>query len=471
MAYDSNDTIAAIASARGGGLRGIVRVSGPDTARCLQLPQERLKSATSACRIAVDWQLPQQRILPCEVYFWPDQRSYTRQPTAEIHMLGCDPLLDMVLEQICHRGARLAQPGEFTLRAFLAGRIDLTQAEAVLGVIDAQTKHQLATSLDQLAGGLSRPLDQIRNELLNLCADVEAGLDFVDEDIEFVTKQQIMAGLTGIHGQLVKLQNQIKSRSQPREMPTILLSGRPNVGKSTLWNRWSQQSALVSKVPGTTRDFLVTEIDLNGVHCRLIDTAGIDSSLATEIDQTSQRLSSKATASADFVVLCLDGSRAIEEWEVEQLQRRDFDLVIVNKVDCLVAAFLDSLRDNFQITETPFGWQASADSHSTALDIHAISAHRETGLTQLRARLHEHLQDLDPQHLKLCASTAFRCQACVDRAVAANERAQQATVDDLGQELLAAELRETLDALAEVVGEVYTDDILDRVFSRFCIGK
>jgi tRNA modification GTPase len=191
------DTIAAIASAPGGAARGIVRLSGPGVLDCLKrsfvIADEQcssLEAILAAHAVRGTLRLPTTR-LPCELYYWPGARSYTREPLAELHTLGSPPLLASALAALCQAGARLAQPGEFTLRAFLAGRLDLTQAEAVLGVIDARGRTQLDAALAQLAGGLSAPLGRLRERLIDLLAHLEAGLDFVEEKIEFISSAEL----------------------------------------------------------------------------------------------------------------------------------------------------------------------------------------------------------------------------------------------------------------------------------------
>ena len=476
MGYDVEDTIAAIASPPSGAARGIVRLSGPITQDCIstywQGPTAFEPNSSSRCVLG-NWQLPDQRQLPCHLYCWPNERSYTRQPSAEVHTLGCEPLLEMVLGQVFEAGARLAKPGEFTMRAFLAGRLDLPQAEAVLSVIEAEHPQQLTVSLAQLAGGLSTPLNQLRNDLLDLRADVEAGLDFVDEHIEFVSNAKVDEVLTRILKSLVTLQDQIDSRNQNLTVPVVSLRGRPNVGKSTLWNALAHDhsgSAIVSDVPGTTRDFLETTLHLDGSSCRLIDTAGVDTQLRSPIDQQSQQLSQCATDGADCVVLCLDGSRPLHAWEVDCLCEQEYDVIAVNKVDLDSTPFIDSFPEPFEITSISTGWRLWQKNRPT-VELLAISALTQTGLSRIRMRLVQHLQELTMHQLRLCGSTATRCRSCIQRSVAALDRARRIAVTDLGQELLAAELREALDGLAEMVGEVYTNDLLDRVFRRFCIGK
>src|SRR4051794_14966228 len=197
MNFDLDDTIAAIATAPGGSLRGIVRLSGPnsvaiagqvfhgsDEPRCDSATHPRCERGSVQLSRALGQ-------VPATLYLWPTASSYTRQPSAELHLPGSSPLVEAALEAVCLAGARLARPGEFTLRAFLAGRLDLTQAEAVLGVIDAGSRQELDAALSQLAGGLATPLAALRGQLLDLLAELEAGLDFVDEDIEFISRDAL----------------------------------------------------------------------------------------------------------------------------------------------------------------------------------------------------------------------------------------------------------------------------------------
>ena len=207
MVYCVDDTIAAVASAGGGAGRGVIRLSGPEALACLNRcfdadPANSIPTTQPRC-VSGQLRLPEPlNSVSCDAYIWPTLRSYTRQPSVEIHTFGSPPILQAILRTLCDHGARLAEPGEFTLRAFLAGRLDLPQAEAVLGVIDAVSQKQLGRSLQQLAGGLSSQLSELRESLLNLCADIEAGLDFVDEDIEFVTSDEVVARLNAAADEL-----------------------------------------------------------------------------------------------------------------------------------------------------------------------------------------------------------------------------------------------------------------------------
>ena len=331
-----DDTIVAVASAAGGAGRGILRLSGCDVVQvlraCFDSPDATaLDRSVAWCtegnlRVAA----PLRRV-PCLLYLWPDQRSYTRQPSAEIHTLGSPPLLDACLQALCAAGARLARPGEFTLRAFLAGRLDLTQAEAVLGVIEAVSQRQLEVALTQLAGGLSARLQAAREQLLNLCADVEAGLDFVDEDLQFIAPAEIARQLAEIDRVLDHALQQMDLRGERSPQPRVVLTGRPNVGKSTLWNRLlHHHAALVSATPGTTRDYLEDHLELGTTRCTLVDTAGVDPTAPTSaVDRAAQEMTRRNQQQADLIVLCLDPHQPLARWELEQLQSADRPTVFV----------------------------------------------------------------------------------------------------------------------------------------------
>ncbi|MDZ7618910.1 MAG: GTPase, partial [Patescibacteria group bacterium] len=235
-----DDTIAAIASAPSGAARGIVRLSGPAAVACackvfraeLQLaPEIRLSVASEGTALPDGWHTP----APATLLVWPEGRSYTGQPMAEVHTFGSPPLLEALLRTLCRCGARLAGPGEFTMRAFLAGRLDLAQAEAVLGVIEAERPEQLDAALSQLAGGLSGPLGALRNELVDLLAHVEASFEFVEEDIETLPRDQVAARLANAGSDLRRLLRRMEQRGESARAAAVLI-GLPNAGKSSLFN-------------------------------------------------------------------------------------------------------------------------------------------------------------------------------------------------------------------------------------------
>jgi tRNA modification GTPase len=486
--FPLDDTIAAIASPQGGAARGIIRISGPGAIEylaavsdgadflicqprgtekvvgknftiadtyCRQPPPSpsALPHSTAPRVVPASLRLPNLHSpIPCDVYFWP-RRSYTGQPVVEIHTIGSPPLLHKVLRSICAAGARLAGPGEFTLRAFLAGRIDLTQAEAVLGVIDADDGPALDAALAQLAGGLARPLHHLRDDLLDLLAHVEAGFDFADEDLPFVTRDDLDRRLAEAETQVAAVEQQMTSRAEPVDVVQTVLVGRPNTGKSSLFNALAgNSSALVSHQPGTTRDYLTAELDLDGVKCRLIDTAGVatpiaDSSSDDAVERAAQIAAAAQRRAAQVHVLCLDSTRPLDGWERRELDERVAGEGIIVLTKCDAPRTIDAA---FPAVET--------------------SSRTGQGIDQVRNELRRRALTVGDAHGGVIASTAARCRESLR--LAAQSLQQARNVVATGQEeLTAAELRVALEELGKVVGAVYTDDILDRIFSRFCIGK
>lgn len=457
MQFDLDDTIAALASPPGPAARGILRVSGSETRRVLDElfePDEprRWQSARRAARhpghVRLDEAGPP---VPAAVHLWPTRRSYTGQPMAEVHTIGSPPLLEAILGNLHARGARPARAGEFTLRAFLAGRIDLTQAEAVLGVIDADDHAELATALKQLAGGVSGRIGEVRGDLLNLLADLEAGLDFVEDDIEFIAPEQLCNRLSASRDGLNALLDQAAERMQSTGRRRVVLAGLPNAGKSTLFNALLQtDAALVSEVQGTTRDYLAAQLDWNGLALELIDTAGWESA-AEEIMQQAQHLRGEQLDRADLIVWCTpaDADRSLREADAR-----------------LVA-------DLHQQGRPVLAVQTRVDLAATSQDamVFGVSAPNGRGLDELLNRIGDFLTDRTRGGRQLLGTTAARCRDSLENAIRALDEARRAAEAGLGEELVAIEVRDALDHLGRILGEVYTDDILDRIFSRFCIGK
>ncbi len=453
--------IVALASAAGPAGRGIIRISGGGLNVVLDRFQDcqgRSTRVKSAQRFSGEWVLNfATAVIPCDLWYWPDHRSYAGQPTIELHVPGSPSLLEKVLEELHQLGIRAARPGEFTLRAFLNGKIDLVQAEAVLGVIDAQNDSELQTALTQLAGGISRRLLDLRQQMLELLTDLEAGLDFVDEDISFVSRAEVRSRLGQAATFVASLLTQTDSRMTSTALRRVVLAGLPNAGKSTLFNRLAGSSlALVSPEQGTTTDYLRARILERGIHYELVDTAGWEGT-ATGILAAAQSHRSEQLEQADLILWC--SAADVDE------DQRNFDN---QSWDATAGLSIPRLRI---MTKSDMVRQGHQPRKGDAESI-SISVHQGQGINTLRDAITRQLSVPHTEKHAWLGTTAARCRDSLQHAWTALSHAETAANDEcLGDELIAVDLRQALDNLGEVAGAVYTDDLLDRIFSKFCIGK
>jgi tRNA modification GTPase len=336
------------------------------------------------------------------------------------------------------RGARSAEPGEFTLRAFLSGRLDLTRAEAVLGVIEADTPAQLDSALKQLAGGLAGPIQRLRDRLLDVLAHLEAGLDFVDEDdVDPIARAELANELAEAADDLRSLTARLQARDRPNSLPRVALVGPPNAGKSLLFNALLGASrAIVSPVAGTTRDYLTAPCDCGGLVVELVDTAGIELADGS-IGEQAQDHRARQSEAAALVLRC---------------QSSDTPLADLDPARAAVPVWTKS-----DLAAAPEGWIAT-------------SAETGLGLSDLRAAIAERLRGKSREGDWL-ATTGARCGDSLDHACGGLQAASETLLCGGGDELVAIDLRQAAEELGKVVGAVVTDDILDRIFRRFCIGK
>ena len=393
-----DDTIVALSSAIGPGARAVVRLSGlaslPIAATIFASPSEIAPTRRRCYRGEI--RLPDlSSPLPADLYFWPAPHTYTGQNLAELHTLSCPPLVEQLVARLLHAGARAARPGEFTLRAFLAGKLDLARAEAVLGVIEAGSQDELREALAQLAGGITQPLQGLREDLLNLLADLEAGLDFTEEDIHFVAPDELLKQLGKGLAQLTLVLKQLDRCAVSGRPFRVVLLGRPNAGKSSLFNALAGDSAaLVSPQPGTTRDYLVRRIKLDGVPVELIDTAGREEAVDS-IGQQVQSLGRGQVDKADLLLLCLEAGQAVEKWEQELWMRSGPPEVSAVATKCdlaepIVRLLATSAVSGLGLAELRARLAAQAKGHrqpTLAPSISRCRHHVEACLERIRKRM------------------------------------------------------------------------------------
>ena len=442
--YPLEDTIIAIASAPGkGGVRGILRLSGPKSWKVMRewgiFISQPGRVETSLSLEGLDW--------PVICYAWEDGKSYTGQEAVELHTVGAIPFLERLMERFCEGEVRLAQPGEFTLRAFLSGRLDLTQAEAVLGVIDATQESRLQTALSQLAGGLSQPLQELRNLLWELLEHLEAGFDFADEDIAFITSEEIRSRLEMAYQKISQILEKTTSRGQSDHLLRVVLYGPPNIGKSRLFNTLlAEEKAIVYDMPGTTRDYLTARWEWQNDHCLLVDTAGDSWQQESEfLSRQSQKMARTQQEQADIRILCWD-AREIKHLPPRWL-REENALVLAMRCDLL------PIENRLAVPSVLY-----------------VSSQTGEGLEEFQKRLAVLLQERSGAESEMVASTEIRCRDSLIQAHKALQNAFQ-LCDTPYEELLASEVRVALEHLGRMVGAIYTEDLLDSIFSRFCVGK
>ncbi len=475
-----DDTIVAIATPPGRGGIGIVRLAGPD-ARSIATPMLRLKhdfepGRAMFCELVEPFHEPRgdsrsrlsmpsessapisnvhgpiTRIDEVVVTYFAKPHSYTTDDIVEIAAHGSPVVLRHIVEIALARGARLAEPGEFTMRAFLNGRIDLTQAEAVRDLIDAQTIFQAKVAAQQLEGALSKRLKPIKQDLVTLIAQLEAGIDFAEDDISILPDTTILDLVDTVHRPLTDLAASFAYGKIVHEGLTLAIVGRPNVGKSSLFNRMvERERAIVTATPGTTRDLVSETVAIGGIPVKLVDTAGIRRAL-DEAESIGIRKSMEALAEADLVLVVLDASQPVATEDRELLEQ------VGQRPAVLVENKADIKSSQFPVL-------------SSQLASVRTSAVTGEGINALRSEILRHIGGDGGLQLESGFLTNARHQQLVRDSLTALAAARAAVANKVPHEMLLLDLYNALHALDEITGATTTDDILNLIFTTFCIGK
>ncbi len=444
------DTIAAIATPPGRGGIGIVRVSGPAAAEVAEhlaggLPRPR-RAAFRTFRGAAGEALDHGLVL-----FFPAPHSFTGEDVIELHGHGGPVVMDMLLERVLTCGVRLAQPGEFSQRAYLNGKLDLAQAEAVADLIEAGTREAAGGALRSLRGEFSRRVAELRTALIGLQAELEASIDFPDEGGEVALASPVAPRLGAVQAALEALRAQARRGSLLREGLTVVLLGQPNVGKSSLLNVLAGNDlAIVTAEPGTTRDVVREHIALAGLPVQILDTAGLRDS-ASAVEREGIHRAWRAAETADHVLLVVDDRAGPGESERETLQR------------CPAGAACTVVRNKIDLSGGAPGLRPSGATPEIG-----VSALSGAGLDALRA----HLSASAGRDAEAGVFLARRRHLdALERTAAALAAARAALEGETGEELIAEELRHAQRALGEISGKFTSEDLLGEIFASFCIGK
>lgn len=452
----NEDTIAAISTSIGHSGIGIVRLSGINSIRITDKifisPKKKSLKKIPSHRIIYGHIINSNKKIIDEVLVsvMRAPHTYTREDIVEINCHGGPVPLRRILELVLKAGARLAEPGEFTKRAFLNGRIDLAQAEAVLDIINAMTEQSRKAAIEQLGGGLSKKTGAIRKDLIKLTAFVEAYIDFPEEDIEPPSLKNMKKMALKIQNSLKKLVDSSQYGIILREGVKTAIIGRPNVGKSSLLNALLEQDrAIVTAVPGTTRDIIEDYLNIQGIPVKIMDTAGIRQ-VKNIAEKEGVKRSLRAIKDADMVLIVLDGSEDLHDTDRELIKKskRENTILVINKTD---------LTQKIRLKKS--------DRQSVR-----VSALKGTGLNELKERIVE--TSLKGKSLfSTGVVTNTRHLYALEKALASINSFIEASAKKISPEFLSVELRDALDAIGEIIGITTSEDILNEVFSKFCIGK
>lgn len=462
------DTIVAVSTPSGRSFHAIIKISGPEAIQCIKdifvpAPLIDLEFIPPYSSVGGSVHIKEEWIgIPAILYIMKQPYSYTKEDVVEIHTLGSPPIVEMLLCSILSKGnqakrsIRLSQPGEFTKRAFLHGRIDLAQAESVIRIIRAQTDRELQIAVTQLTGDISQQIKHMQNEMVSLCSCIEASIDFSDQDIELISSREIMNRLEVVKKDISHLLVQSETGKIFQEGIDAVLYGKSNVGKSSLINALlGKRRSVVSGIPGTTRDVVTDILEIKGLRFKLMDTAGMDDTKDVVLSRAMEKTLS-ALKSAHVILLVFDGSADMGE-QLREMETPDlFDnvIVIINKSD---------LQKEGSFSGLPAKLKKYPLVHTSTLT--------GEGLEKLKELL---IETVVGGLINLSESPSIfnvRQREALQRSLQSVQQAMESVKNNESYEFITLDLRTAIDTLGEIVGEVTTDNILDKIFSEFCIGK
>jgi tRNA modification GTPase len=448
----SEDTIAAIATAPGPAAISLIRISGKESLKIAKRffsgKIEAYKSHTVHFGkiLDLDGKIVDSVLLTLMIA----PHSYTGEDSIEVSCHGGMLITKKVYETIIKAGARPANPGEFTLRAFLNKKIDLVQAEAVQALISASNELALKAAERQLEGALSNTILSLQKELIDIAAIIEAWVDFPEEDLEFLSQEELIKRLKKIKERLEKLAQTFYEGKILFEGTTLAIIGTPNVGKSSLMNALCQKErSIVTPIPGTTRDTVEEKVIIGELHCHLIDTAGIRKS-SEPVEEEGIKRSKKAFSEADLILLILDASRKLQTDDLNILQETipEKTIVIWNKIDLV-----------------------SSPPKLNFPHLLHISVKEELGLDELKQKITNLIWKGNSPSKEEAVLTKVRHKNAIEEALKSCLDSIEGMEKNLSAELIASDVRHCLNSLSSIIGHEVTEDILSSIFSRFCIGK
>jgi tRNA modification GTPase len=453
------DTIAAISTATGNGGIGIIRMSGKE---CFQIlnkifkpinANEEINGYTMKYGHIIDEN--NNIIDEVLVSYFKAPKSYTTENMCEINSHGGFIVERRILEECLKNGAIMAEPGEFTKRAFLNGRIDLIQAESVIDLINSKSEKEAKASISQLEGNLSKNINEIKGNLLDLMADVEASIDYPEYDIEEVTNNKILSVINVIKIKLEKLSSSFKNGKFLREGIKTAIVGKPNAGKSSLLNNiLNEERAIVSDKKGTTRDTIEEFVTINGISLKLIDTAGIRNT-TDEIEKIGVEKSKKIIDDAELVIAIFDGSQALEneDYEILNLIGNKNAILLVNKMDIVDGSLVINELQKYN------------------KDIIKISAKTGDGVEKLYDRIYEmyKINDIELDDGEIL--TNIRHKGQIDEAIKSINAVKDTIDNHMPVDIIEIYLKQVLADLGKITGDDISEDIINEIFSKFCLGK